>query len=212
MTKMDAELLSVRREVVRMGSLVSDIALNASKVVARMDAALAREVIREDEWIDELRFQLDDRLIQTLALNHPMGDDLRGVVGAMRICGDLERVGDYAVNIGKAMLKLNEDARAWLHPSIQPMADICVDMLEGAMDAYFSRDTDRARVVSKRDDEVDAYYKEVEQYFSAQRSHSGAVCIQNVLIARAFERIADHITNICEWVMFESTGLHEELN
>lgn len=212
MTKLENDLTQLRRDVVRMGSYASDITQDAVRCVARMDLLLAREVIRADEPIDDLRFELDERLIQSLALNHPMGNDLRDITAAMRICGDLERIGDYAVNIAKSALRIGGDERAWVHPSLKEMGDLCSDMIEGAMEAYISRNSDRARIVSKQDDDVDALYKEIEQHFSAPRSHSTYLCIQNVLIARAFERIADHSTNICEWVVFEETGLHEEMN
>lgn len=212
MTKLDNELTLLRRDMVRMGSYATDITLNAARCVERVDMLLARDVLREDEPIDELRFELDERLIQSLAVNHPMGNDLREIAAAMRICRDLERIGDYAVNVAKSVLRLGADERAWVHPSLQSMAARCADMIEGAMEAYVARNIERARIVSKQDDEVDALYKEIEQYFMTSRPHPASACIHNVLIARAFERVADHSTNICEWVVFEATGVHEEMN
>jgi phosphate transport system protein len=214
MTRLESELLSIRREVVRMGSLATDITLGAIQAVSKADAAIARRVIKEDEPVDELRFQLDDKLMQSLALNHPLGEDLRGVAAALRICCDLERIGDNAVNIAKSVLKLDGFHSPFLHPALRPMSDVCADMMEGAMDAYFSRDIDRAREVSKRDDEVDAFYTEIEHYFTCKEKPDciAQILVQNVMIARSLERIADHITNVCEWVLFEVTGVHEELN
>jgi len=214
MTKLDNELTQLRRDVVRMGSYASDITADAVRCVTRMDLILAREIIRNDEPIDTLRFELDERFIQLLAVNHPMGNDLRDVVAAMRICGDLERIGDNAVNIARSMLCLGEDERAFVHPAMQPMGSLCADMIEGAMEAYVSRNTDRARIISKQDDDIDARYQEIEQNLSlpVPSPQQVSTCVRNVLIARAFERIADHATNICEWVLFEATGIHEELN
>lgn len=212
MTKLDNELTQLRRDVMRMGSYATDITVDAVRCASRIDLILAREIIRGDEPIDELRFELDERLIQTLAVNHPMGNDLRDVIAAMRICSDLERIGDHAVNIAKAVLRLDSDALAWVHPSLEDMGNLCADIVGGAMEAYIARSSERARIVSKQDDEVDAFYKETVQYFSTPRSHPVPTCIQNVMIARSFERMADHATNICEWVLFEETGIHEEMN
>lgn len=214
MTKIEGDLLGLRRDIVRMGSMVADIVMHAVKAATRLDMKLARDTIAEDEDIDALRFELDDRLIQALAVHRPVGDDLRELVAAMRVCLDLERIGDLSVNVVKAVIKLQNVENVSMHPAIVQMGNACVDMLEGALEAYFARDTERARIVSKRDDEVDAWYKEVGQHFekASPGRYPPVESIHNVLIARYIERMCDHTTNICEWVVFEKNGLHEELN
>ena len=216
MTRIEGELRGFRREIVRMGSLVTDCVMHAAEAVARADGHMARAVLRSDDEIDDLRFELDDRLVQTLALSHPLGQDLREVVAAMRICLALERIADHAVDVAKAMLKLLEceDYSQLLHPEIPEMGEICVDMLEKSMSAYFAREIDEAREISKRDDDVDARNRTVEQSYMSESKNRvpNAICAQNIIISRSFERIGDYVTNICEQILYETTGVQAEIN
>lgn len=214
MTKIEEELLDIRRDVVRMGSMVIDIVLHATKAITRMDVKLARETIQEDDDIDALRFEMDERLVQAIATHKPDKEHLLGFVTAMRICADLERMADLAVNVSRAVIKLQSEEKLHIHPDIGLMGNTCVDMLGGVMEAYLAADTEQALVVSKRDDEVDAWNWEVGQYYEKAKGNqiTTTECIQNVVVARCFERIGDHITNISEWIVFEKTGVHTELN
>lgn len=214
MTKIEGSLLGFRRDIMRMGSMVTDIVLHAVEALSRMDVTASRSVLAEDEAIDSIRFELEERLLHTLALHQPRGGDLREVVAAMRICTDLERIGDYAINAAKSMIKLKDADGGSIHPAVLEMGDVCVDMIEAAMSAYFSGNVDQAREISKLDDNIDARNREVEQYYQKEGAsrQSVRICLQNVLMARCFERIGDHVTNICEWILFVKTGIHEELN
>jgi len=159
--------------------------------------------------INELHLELDDRALQLLALQQPMAVDLRFITGTIKINSDLERMGDQAVNIAQRALSLV--AQPALKPliDIPHMADIAEKMVKDALDAFVRRDTELARQVVLRDDEVDNYrdliFRELIAHMIKDPRHI-LQALDLILVSRNLERIADHATNIAEDVIYMVLG------
>ncbi|MEE2636545.1 MAG: phosphate signaling complex protein PhoU [Acidobacteriota bacterium] len=197
------------RLLVMAGTAEEQVRASVQSLVDR-DRSLAECVLVRDEPINQLHIEIDELCFQLLALHQPMATDLREVVSGVKINSDLERVGDFAINIAEASLRYLE------HPAVKPlidiprMAEIAQGMLRDSLDAYVRQDTTRAQDVLDRDDSVDRLK---DQVF---RDLIGCMCTDSMitqpamelmLISRHLERIADHATNIAEEAIFIVSGL-----
>lgn len=171
---------------------------------------LAEQVLRGDDPINQLHIEIDHRCFQLLALHQPMATDLRVVVSGVKINSDLERIGDFAINIAEATLRYLE------HPSVKPlidiprMADIAQGMLRDSLDAFVRQDTTLAHEVLDRDDAVDQLKDQVFRELIGFMCNEAMVtqpALDLLLISRHLERIADHATNIAEEAIFIVSGL-----
>jgi phosphate transport system protein len=187
-----------------MGSRAEAILDKAVQAVVDRDAALAREVERDDLEIDRLDVRVDEAVLLALALQAPVAADLRKVVAVKMIATDLERVGDLARNIAKSALRLS------LHPEVPvPLAMVRLArsaqrMLHGALDAYASDDAEAARAVLAQDDEVDRQQDEVIRSGLQEisgRPEQASQGVDIIFVAKNLERVADHATNIAEDVI-----------
>jgi phosphate transport system protein len=199
------ELEELKAAILSMGGLAEDrVHLAVSGLVARDPAAL--EAVRcGDEPINQLHITIDGLAFRLLALHQPMASDLRGIVAALKINSDLERVGDLAVNIAEA------SHRYLVLRAVKPlidlprMAGIAERMLRDALDAFVTRDVDLAQSVLDRDDELDGLktqiFRELLTYM-LQDPATIEASLALILVSRHLERIGDHATNIAEDVIF----------
>ena len=171
---------------------------------------LAERVMGGDGPINQFHLELDERCFQLLALHQPMATDLRVVVSAVKINSDLERIGDFAVNVAEASL------RYLRHPAVKPlidipkMADVAQGMLRDALNAYVQQDTVLAQAVLDRDDTLDGLKDQVfRELLSFMLSNPTVTepALELILISRHLERIGDHATNIAEEAIFIVSGL-----
>ena len=171
---------------------------------------LAERVMGGDGPINQFHLELDERCFQLLALHQPMATDLRVVVSAVKINSDLERIGDFAVNVAEASL------RYLRHPAVKPlidipkMADVAQGMLRDALNAYVQQDTVLAEAVLDRDDTLDGLKDQVfRELLSFMLSNPTVTepALELILISRHLERIGDHATNIAEEAIFIVSGL-----
>jgi phosphate transport system protein len=205
----DEDLEALKDAVMRMGGLAEVQVAAAIKAVAVRDSHEARTVVDGDGPIDELEADIDRMVTNLLALRQPMAVDLRGIVAALKISNNLERVGDLAANIAKRSIALAENAEfegIWLIPR---MSLLVQDMIKDALDAYVREDLDLAMAVWRRDAEVDQVYngifRELLTYmFENPRNITPSTHL--MFIAKNLERIADHGTNIAELVAYVITG------
>ncbi|RQD64565.1 phosphate signaling complex protein PhoU [Desulfonatronovibrio magnus] len=176
---------------------------------SRMDSDMAQQVVDNDKKINELEVQVYDLCLRLLALEQPVAKDLRFILGCMRVCQDLERIGDESANISDATIYLSLNPPMEFYDKILLMGQKSYDMLQEAIIAFSSPDVERAVDVCRMDFEVDelnsAVLKEIIQYMS-QKSDTIEPCVQTINIARRFERIADMATNIAETTMFIVKG------
>lgn len=208
----DDELDELTAEVARMGGLAEQLLSDALDAVSARDNQLAKEVIQRDDEIDALQQDLERRVILLLALRQPMAGDLRRTFSALKISGDLERIGDLAKNVAKRALVLNESNPMPLTRGIHRMGRVVSGMLKDVLDAYTSGDVDLAIDVWQRDDEIDAHYnsqfRELLTYMM-EDPRTITMCTHLLFMAKNLERIGDHGTNIAENVHYLVTG--EEL-
>ena len=208
----DDELDELTAEVARMGGLAEQLLQDALDAVLGRDDALARAVIERDHEIDALQMELERRVILLLALRQPMATDLRRTFSALKISGDLERIGDLAKNIAKRALILNESPPMPLTRGIHRMGQVVGTMLRDVLDAYTSADVNLAVDVWHRDDEVDAHYNSLFRElltYMMEDPRTITMCTHLLFMAKNLERAGDHATNIAENVHYLVTG--EEL-
>lgn len=199
------ELDELKQRLLVMGGLAEErLRLAVRALIERNRDAMA-EVSSGDAAVNKLHLEIDDRCFKLLALYQPMAVDLRMIVAAVKINGDLERVGDLAVNISEAALRYVE------HPPVKPlidlprMSDLAERMLHDALDAFVSRDTQLAQAVLTQDDLLDALkdqiFRELLTYMLGD-PRTIEPGIELILISRHLERVGDHATNVAEDVIF----------
>lgn len=205
----DQELESVRQELVHMGQIVQDSIKNAVDALARRDKALAQQVMDGDDLIDSMQVEIEDRCISLIARQQPVATDLRILGTGLKITTDLERIGDHAFDIAKIVLLIGNE------PLIKPLVDIprmavmAQSMLEDSLQAYLKLDIQLAEKVCRDDDLVDQLYHQVFRElltYMLEDPKKINQATQLIFVARYLERIADHSTNVAEWVIYLVTG------
>jgi phosphate transport system protein len=206
----DGDLHEIARKVAAMGGLAEKQITDATRALLDRDPALAEHVIASDPRIDAMQHEIEQKTIMTLWRRQPMAVDLREIVAAMRVCNDLERIGDHAKHIGKRVVALSGD----LYPQtfargIEHMADLVSSLLKQVLDAYASRDVQATLAVWRGDEEVDALctslFRELLTYMM-EDPRNITLCMHLMFCAKDFERMGDHATNIAETVYYMIEG------
>ncbi|QBY00598.1 phosphate signaling complex protein PhoU [Rhodophyticola sp. CCM32] len=206
----DRDLEGIQALIMKMGGLVEDSIARAAEALETRDEDLARSVKQGDKAIDALEEQVNEEAARILALRQPTASDLRTVLSVFRVSANLERIGDYSKNIAKRssvviqMQPVNGTASA-----LKRMARAVELMLKDALDAYIQRDADLAADVRERDLEVDQMYSALfREYltFMMEDPRNITTCMHLHFMAKNIERMGDHVTSICEQVIYLVTG------
>lgn len=211
----EQELQELQVSLLKMSSMVEEILSDSVKALKTQDVELAHKVIENDDEIDEMEFVVEDKCLKLIALQSPLAKDLRVIATALKIITDLERIADYAVDIAKITIKLSQEKYIKELIDIPRMTEIAVNMVKGSIDAYVKLDTEEANNVAKMDDELDGLYKQVFRELLLIMMEDPKTVHQAtsfLLISRYLERIGDHVTNICERVIYCVTSEHVNLN
>ena len=212
---LDEGLTHLETEIRQLSSLV-DVAIERSlRALSGLDQGLAVEAIEGDRSVNELRFQIEDRAINLIALQQPLAGDLRFIVAALMTVTELERMGDYAAGIAR-IVQLHGD-KPLLRPLVvlPEMGRIVREMLREAIDAFLRRDDELARRVAARDDEVDLLYERVYEELIDQMVREPSTLDRATWLlwaAHNLERLADRVQNICERTMYEVAGRVPDLS
>ncbi len=209
MTVFEDELTELKVKILKMGSLVEEVIGQAIQALVERDSELARKVIESDARINTYDVEIDEECIRLIALRQPTARDLRFVTTAMKITTDLERMGDYAVDIGERVLELNEEPQLKPYIDLPRMTEISQGMVRDVLQAFLDRDTDLAYEVINRDDEVDQLTVQIFNellFFMIKDSSTITRAIKISYISKYLERIADHATNIAEMVVYMTEG------
>jgi len=205
----DDELKTLSQVVTRMGGLAETQLATAVEALQRRDTDLAERVVLGDAAIDTLEEELDERAVRLLALRQPMATDLREVISSLKISSDLERIGDYAANVAKRVMALNQIPPITPAGGIPRMARLAQNIIKDTLDAYATRDAERAIDVWHRDAEVDEMYtglfRELLTYMM-EDPRNITPSTHLLFIAKNIERIGDHATNIAETIHYLVTG------
>ena len=203
------ELGTLKERLLAMGGLAEDRVRTAMQALVNRDDRLIEDVLHGDMPVNALHIEIDDLCLKLLALHSPMAADLRGIMAAIKINSDLERVGDMAVNIGEAA------RRYAAHPPVKKLIDIprmasmAQSMLRDALDSYVRGDMQLAQRVLDKDDVLDGLKTQVFRElltFMLQDPSTIEPALDLILISRHLERVGDHATNIAEDVIFMVSG------
>ncbi|MDD5543013.1 MAG: phosphate signaling complex protein PhoU [Acidobacteriia bacterium] len=205
----EEELSELKQKLLSMGSLVERSLHQSIKALIERDAQMGLKVFDDEEPINRLQIEIDDRAMRLLALQQPMAGDLRLIASVVKINNDLERIGDQCVNITQRVLSLMHQTPISPLIDMPRMAAAAEKMLHDALDAFVNRNADLARTVLESDDTVDHLrddiFQELVKYMSAHPEGVQAA-LDLLLISRNIERIADHATNIAEDAIFVVAG------
>lgn len=204
----DERLADLEQRLLAMSHKVEGLVEESVSMVMDSGDAKIEEIYAADHKIDAEEVGIEEGCIELLALHQPMAGDLRLIVAILKVNSDLERIGDHAVNIAEAAVRLRNSAeRAPRPPELDEMSRIARQMLRRALDALVHRNAGEAATVMAEDDRVDGLHESV---FRVMLTHmlegSLTACLQVILISRNIERIADLATNICEDVIFMVRG------
>jgi phosphate transport system protein len=206
----DKELEILDRRIAEMGGIAEKMVIDAMDALAGADAGLAHQVIATDPRLDALQREIEELAVLTIARRQPMAIDLREIIGAIRVAGDLERVGDLAKNIAKRSIKIGIEARVpRAIVGLKHMTDVATELMKDVLDAYAQRDVERARAVWERDIELDALEDSVFRDLLTHMMEDPrniSFCAHLLFCSKNIERIGDHATNIAETVFYLVTG------
>ncbi len=212
---LDRDLQRIQDNLLRMGSLIDTAISRAIRCLSVRDVRLAREVVADDGQINGLRFQIEEACLTTIATQQPTAGDLRLVIATVILCSELERMGDYAAGIAKTVLRMGDEPLLKPLIDLPRMAEIDRAMLQDALDAYVTRDADKARAVAARDDAVDDLYNQIFREiltYILEDPTTTTRALYLLFSAHNLERIGDRVVNIAERVIFMSSGEMHELN
>lgn len=201
-------------ELIKMGSLVEESIDNTIHALKKQDVALARQVFENDDIIDELEQAIEKKCMNLIARQQPLAKDLRTISTALKIITDMERIADHSSDIAELTIRMINVRYIKPLIDIPRMADMAKQMVNKSIDAYIRQDIKLAQEVCASDDDVDELFSKILlELVNIMKNDPEAVeqAIDFMFIAKYLERMADHATNIGEWVVFNVTGEHDHL-
>lgn len=209
------EMERLQMDILKMSSMVEESLLTSVTALKNKDVVSAQKVIDGDEAIDDKEIMIEDHCLKLIALQQPLAKDLRIIATALKIITDLERIADYSSDISKITLKVAGEEYVKALVDIPEMAHIAVEMIRMSIDAYINRNVEQAKQAAAMDDQVDLLQKKIfKDLVEIMVKHPEKVnqATHFLLVSRYLERIGDHITNICERIVYSETGVRIELN
>ncbi len=205
----DEELKRLQQDIIEMGGLAESELQSSMQALIRRSADMGQQVIEADARVDHLEQQVGAHVVRLLALRQPMASDLREIVAALKISSDVERIGDYAANIGKRVVALSQTPPFKLPSALPRMGWLAQQIIREVLSAYAERDADRAVKAWTSDEELDETYsslfRELLTHMMEDPRNIGP-CIHLLFIAKNIERIGDHATNVAETVYYMIRG------
>ncbi|MBT9777421.1 phosphate signaling complex protein PhoU [Clostridium sp. MCC353] len=211
--RFDEQLEYLNVELIRMGALCEDAISYASRTLMG-ENNLADQVYKTDKEIDQKERDIESLCMRLLLQQQPVAKDLRLISSALKMISDMERIGDQASDIAE-IAGFIKDRKVQSSIHIREMAEATIKMVTESVDSFVKKDLEIAQSVIKYDDVVDDLFAKVKEELISlikEDNSDGEFCIDLLMIAKYFERIGDHATNIAEWVEFSITGVHVEGN
>lgn len=211
--KFDMQLEHLNEQLIHMGEMCEIAIGKATKALEEGNIEDAKAVRNADEEIDQLEKDIERLCLKLLLQQQPVARDLRQISAALKMITDMERIGDQASDIAEIIISENKSEAVEI-PVIAKMSEEAAKMVRDSVTAYVEKDLELSRSVIQNDDVVDDMFeenkKELIDYISAHGGEGGKQAIDLIMVAKYLERIADHATNIAEWVEFSITGIHKE--
>ncbi len=211
-SKFDEQLALLNRELIEMGALCEEVIALSSKALTELDKTLAAKVAPLDTEIDQKERTIESMCLKLLLQQQPVARDLRQISAALKMITDMERIGDQAEDIAE-IISFIDGHTSENDMLMREMAKAVIQMVTESVDAYVKHDIALAEKVIADDDIVDDYFDSVKKKLIgsiARNPGDGEYALDILMIAKYFERIGDHATNIAEWVIFSITGVHKE--
>ncbi len=210
--KFDQQLAQLNHEMIEMGALCEEVIALSSRALTEGNVALAAKVAPLDSEIDHKEREIENLCLKLLLQQQPVARDLRQISAALKMITDMERIGDQAEDIAEIVGFLG-GRQAENDGLLKKMAEAVIQMVTESVDAYVKCDIILAKKVLAADDTVDDYFTQVKQSLIgkiAKNPDDGEYALDLLMIAKYFERIGDHATNIAEWVIYSVTGVHKD--
>ena len=214
--RFDNQLAEMNNELISMGALCENAIASAVKALLEGDIKLAAAAIRIDQEIDRKEREIESMCLKLLLQQQPVASDLRLISSVLKMITDMERIGDHASDISEMTILMADAAYETGDPInldlIKEMAKETTDMVIKSVDAFVQKDMDMAHWVIKEDDVVDDLFNQFKQQLIKKINENvknGEQATDMLMVAKYFERIGDHATNIAEWVIYSITGQHE---
>lgn len=202
-------------ELAEMGSLVEKQLYNSIEAFKNKDMVLAKKVIENDDKVDELNKKIEEQCLKFMAMESPVATDLRKIFTTSKIVTDLERMADYAVDICKIAQRVELDILGEECEPVWQMVDILRKMIKRSLEAFVTGNVKEAYEICKMDDEVDILYRGLFNDILKKMAKDETIInkgAQILFASKYLERVGDHVTNICEWIIFSSKGDYVDLN
>ena len=214
--RFDEELDLLHHELVEMGSMIEKAIKTSFKAIESDDEEAAKDIIESDKAINEMERKIEARCLKLILRQQPVATDLRLISTAMKMITDMERIGDHAADIASICLddekEKNPEPFRIVDDKILKMADIDLEMVASSISAFINDNLELAKTTIKTDSEVDELIYEVrDDIIKGLKSDkiSPSLAMDTLMLIKYLERIGDHATNICEWVIFYLTGEHK---
>lgn len=210
--RFDEELFELNREMIEMGALCEEMLQKIIAALTTGDLSLAEDIKKKGVAVDQKERAIEDRCMRLLLHRQPVAGDLRTISAALKMITDMERIGDQAEDIAEILpfLEYQEVKEIRL---FDEMAHEAMDMVTKSVDAFVKKDIALAEKVLAQDDVVDSYFLRIKSAIIRliiENKGNGESVADLLMVAKYFERIGDHATNIAEWVIYSVTGKHEE--
>lgn len=208
---LDEQLLLLNKKLIEMGAMCENVISHTANALIEGRPELAETAILHGKEIDNMEREIETVCLKILLQQQPVARDLRQVSAALKMITDMERIGDQAEDIAE-IIGFLKGRTTKVCDDIKLMAEATTKMVTDSVDAYVGKDMNLALKVIEQDDVVDNYFDLIKQYLIrmiGQDEADGEFAVDLLMIAKYFERIGDHATNIAEWVMFSITGEHK---
>ena len=211
--RFDRQLVQLNEEMIEMGSMIEEAIEKAVSALVNQDVQKAKEAIADDDLIDRQEREIESLCLKLLLQQQPVAKDLRQISSALKMITDMERIGDHAADLSEITIMLAGQQYIKKLEHIQEMAKETMQMLVQAVDAFVAKDEEKAKNVIASDDVVDDLFDKVKSElitYITDHPETGEQAADLLMVAKYFERIGDHTTNIAEWVIFSITGEHPD--
>lgn len=209
--RFDRQLEQLNNELIQMGSMIEHAIEMAVSALVNQDTEKAKKAMAYDVEIDHQERDIESLCMKLLLQQQPVARDLRLISAALKMITDMERIGDHAADISEMTLLMSNEPYIISPEEIQGMAKETTDMVIKSIDAFVKRDMELAKKVIAQDDVVDDLFMKVKQdliQMINKSAENGEQAADILMVAKYFERIGDHATNIAEWVIYSITGTH----
>ena len=211
--RFDKQLLQLNNQLIEMGTLIEQAIEQSVTALVTQDVDKARRIMEQDAEINHLEKGIENLCLKLLLQQQPVASDLRQISAALKMITDMERIGDHASDISEMTIMMSNQPYIKKLEHIQEMAKETMSMVMNSIEAYVVKDVKLAQSVISHDDVVDDLFDTVKKeliHLIHENAENGEQAADLLMVAKYFERIGDHATNIAEWVIFSITGKHKE--